>query len=515
MKKTKHLLISVLRPRILLLLFILTCRFSVSAVTLQVGERYTLRADAPYGWNTGFGTWECDNPAVILYPMGESCMVYPDRYFSGSATVTCQLQIYKTEVGGNTTFDWVYTSFTVYCQKPTVSLSPSVKRVKAKETVSLNLRIGNIEDPEQLTATWSFSDEDVACIYSPPSYFILSSETLDVHTFKPGTCTITVDFGDGITDSSEIIVEEAEPTAIWVYPSSASMAVGETKQLSYSLTPTDASTTVTWSSDAPDVADVTSTGMVYAYAPGKANITALTDNGYSDQCEIIVSAPSNDLTERVGISSTDWHAGGMVTWAGPKVTTSDGRETALAETYEETTETTGTMMEQTVTGLDNAYYRVVFYANACYTPDRGFPSDITEGQMGVVYLFANSTKQYIPVHIAESITVHGEYTLYTFVTDGTLHLGMVAETPGTNWHSIQIKQLFKQSEVTGVSEASPLNEKGKMRNGEDDGEHQSSEKRGEVYDLQGRKLDGVGAGPVPARLHKGLYIINGKKVMIK
>jgi len=35
------------------------------------------------------------------------------------------------------------------------------------------------------------------------------------------------------------------------------------------------------------------------------------------------------------------------------------------------------------------------------------------------------------------------------------------------------------------------------------------------YDLSGRKLSGVGAGPVPARLPKGVYINNGRKVVIK
>ena len=38
---------------------------------------------------------------------------------------------------------------------------------------------------------------------------------------------------------------------------------------------------------------------------------------------------------------------------------------------------------------------------------------------------------------------------------------------------------------------------------------------GSIYTLDGRKLDGVGAGPVPARLRKGLYIHGGRKVVIK
>jgi hypothetical protein len=61
--------------------------------------------------------------------------------------------------------------------------------------------------------------------------------------------------------------------------------------------------------------------------------------------------------------------------------------------------------------------------------------------MDVVYLFANNVKQYIPAHIAETVAEHGEYTLITTVTDGMLHLGIVAEKAGTNWHSIQIKAL--------------------------------------------------------------------------
>jgi hypothetical protein len=35
------------------------------------------------------------------------------------------------------------------------------------------------------------------------------------------------------------------------------------------------------------------------------------------------------------------------------------------------------------------------------------------------------------------------------------------------------------------------------------------------YTLDGRKLDGVGAGPVPARLRKGIYLHGGKKVVVK
>ena len=64
---------------------------------------------------------------------------------------------------------------------------------------------------------------------------------------------------------------------------------------------------------------------------------------------------------------------------------------------------------------------------------------------------------------------------------------------------------FTRFVPTGLSDASHLNNKGQMIN----------DKRGGVYDLQGRRLNNVGAGPVPARLRKGLYIENGRKVLVQ
>ena len=66
----------------------------------------------------------------------------------------------------------------------------------------------------------------------------------------------------------------------------------------------------------------------------------------------------------------------------------------------------------------------------------------------------------------------------------------------------------------GISDASHLNENEKMRNGVDDGEHQSSEKRGEMYDLQGRRVEASNYKLQTSKLQKGIYIRNGKKVVV-
>jgi hypothetical protein len=61
---------------------------------------------------------------------------------------------------------------------------------------------------------------------------------------------------------------------------------------------------------------------------------------------------------------------------------------------------------------------------------------------------------------------------------------------------------FGEEESTGISEAASLNDKGQMINDN-------------WYSIDGRKLDGAGAGPIPAHLRKGLYINNGRKVVVK
>lgn len=220
-----------------------------------------------------------------------------------------------------------------------------------------------------------------------------------------------------------------------------------------------------------------------------------------------------DLTVLVDVSQEAWHAGGMVGWAGPMVTTRDGRETALAERYHEPADVTGTVLEQTVTGLPVGAYEVTLFANAFYTPGRGFDSDITEGQRDVVYLFANNAKQYIPVHIGMVVAEHGVYTLSCNVTDGTLHLGMTAEREGTNWHSIQIKSLDRTGDVTtGIHEIE--NGKWKIENSDD-----------AAYDLQGRRMEssifrsasllGSSKNSQSSIQKKGIYIVNGRKVVVK
>jgi hypothetical protein len=110
------------------------------------------------------------------------------------------------------------------------------------------------------------------------------------------------------------------------------------------------------------------------------------------------------------------------------------------------------VFSQTVTGLDNGTYTVVFYATAnnarCPEANGGILSDASD----LVYVYAGSDKShktYVTSHKADAYTYPGEYIVSNVsVTDGTLELGMFAEKTGTQWQTIQVKALIRTDEAT-------------------------------------------------------------------
>ncbi len=83
-----------------------------------------------------------------------------------------------------------------------------------------------------------------------------------------------------------------EPIAITISPSSKTINVGDSFYASYTLTPSNATTTVTWSSENNSIATVTQSGLVTGVAAGTTWISVETANGKSDWFKITVNAPS-------------------------------------------------------------------------------------------------------------------------------------------------------------------------------------------------------------------------------
>lgn len=90
--------------------------------------------------------------------------------------------------------------------------------------------------------------------------------------------------------------------------SSTTVEVGKTTVLSANVLPTNASNkSVTWKSDNPSVATVSSTGRVSGVREGTAIITVTTeDGGFTDTCTVTVKAQSEPVYSYFGVVAEDF-----------------------------------------------------------------------------------------------------------------------------------------------------------------------------------------------------------------
>lgn len=114
---------------------------------------------------------------------------------------------------------------------------------------------------------WATSDAAVATVTS----------TGVVSTVAPGTANVTATI-DGVVGTAILTVQPVPVASLTLTPPTASLIVGDFLQLT--ATPRDANgaalagRSIAWSSSAPSLVSVSSTGVVTALAPGSATITA-------------------------------------------------------------------------------------------------------------------------------------------------------------------------------------------------------------------------------------------------
>lgn len=166
-----------------------------------------------------------------------------------------------------------------------------------------------------------------------------------------------------------------------------------------------------------------------------AKLTTLAGNNTA----VDVTAVADSLmTFKVGTAAANWGGIGLAeTKNAPAV-----NEKQMAEAYDGSSCTqTGTILSQTITGLENGIYNVVLCANAQATgvdKEHAITADATD----VAYVFVNGEKQWITAKVGGNVTANGEFEFANvIVSDGTLTLGLEKVKAGTNWHTIQIKSL--------------------------------------------------------------------------
>lgn len=232
-----------------------------TAITLKAGDTETLTATvSPKNVTYPVVTWESSDPNVAIVSNGVVTAIGV-----GSATV-------RAMCGG----------YTANCTV-TVEATPV-------ESVELNLQTATLKIGQnlQLTATvtpdnatdktvnWTSSDTSVATV-----------DTNGVVTaLQKGTATITASNGD-VNATCTLTVEEISSEEIVLNYVSISLKVGESSQLIAQIFPEDTTDkNITWSSSDPSIATVDN-GLVTALATGEVNITAA--NGtLTAQCSVNV-----------------------------------------------------------------------------------------------------------------------------------------------------------------------------------------------------------------------------------
>ncbi|PYP55613.1 MAG: hypothetical protein DMD44_14600 [Gemmatimonadetes bacterium] len=167
-----------------------------------------------------------------------------------------------------------------------VSVTPSTATVLAGQTVQLTAtpKDANGNPLSGRTVTWSSNNTSVA----------VADVNGKVTGVAPGSATITAT-SEGQSGTAAITVTTIPVASVTVSPASASVAAGQTVQLTATAKDANGNTlsgrVVTWSSGNTAAATVNGSGLVTGVAAGSATITA-TSEGQSGASAITVTGPA-------------------------------------------------------------------------------------------------------------------------------------------------------------------------------------------------------------------------------
>ena len=260
-----------------------------NSIDLEVGETATITATVnPANATCKDVTWLSDNPSVAT--------VSSTGVVTANGVGTATISVIASDGATNASCVVSVSPATVYVES--VSLDKTELELTVGDTERLTATVLP-EDATDPSVTWSSDAPEVASV----------SETGVVSANGVGTATITVTTNDGEKTASCVV--SVAPVIIAVESvnldkTELEMTVGDTEQLMATVLPEDATDpSVTWSSDAPEVASVSETGVVSANGVGTATITVTTNDGdKTASCAVSVS-PVIIAVESVNLDKTE------------------------------------------------------------------------------------------------------------------------------------------------------------------------------------------------------------------
>lgn len=159
----------------------------------------------------------------------------------------------------------------------TLSSTQLTMNVGDKKTLTATVKPSSLSDA---TITWSSSNSSIVSVVNG----VVEAKGL-------GTATITAKTKSGVTAKCTITVKDKtiEVSSIKLNSNGISLNEGNTYQLVATVLPENATNkTLTWSTNNPSVATVSSSGKITAVSIGKATITAKSSNGVTITCAVSV-----------------------------------------------------------------------------------------------------------------------------------------------------------------------------------------------------------------------------------
>jgi uncharacterized protein YjdB len=252
------------------------------------------------------------------------------------------------EVDFNQTIPWPYTSVKINWGANTTAAADFTKILSYRNN-SVAIRRGtmaNYSDANVCAFTKTSGTEKVVVmtnLRNGTSNYVIPATLAG--TYKDAYSGASVTLTSGATQSlaayqyivlTNLNVAPVSVTGVSVSPTSASIAVGRTQQLTATITPSNATNqTVTWTSSNNGVATVSSTGLVTGVAAGTATITVTTQDGAKTAISAITVTPASTFTVHFFRPST-WGTAIKIYWwaAQPAGTLADGTWPGVAMTNE-------------------------------------------------------------------------------------------------------------------------------------------------------------------------------------
>lgn len=220
-----------------------------------------------YPVTIGFGySWMSFDPKIASVEQYTNNGRY--AYIRGVSAGSTKIKVTRRTNTGNS---WAYLNVNVLDRTPS-AVSLNARSLNLNYAQKETLKSTVYPETAYYTLSWRSSDENVVSV----------DQSGSIQANKEGTATITVKTQNGKSDFCEITVFDEKPTSMTLSPDSLSITLGKEKKLSAKMFPQNTYVKeISWSSSNPEIASVSSEGVVRGLKEGSCLITATSETELS------------------------------------------------------------------------------------------------------------------------------------------------------------------------------------------------------------------------------------------